>query len=337
MRFSLKEKLADAIMDTRGLMKIALGLVAITLFWLGSVYMVQEPDKLDVGIIQKESNGLLGYTTTRTMEEIIETLLEQPLGYVSNDIAPPFIFLDNRPSWELGVVKQLQFMALAMQDEFSRSNAQSTEDPNLQAAQSLLRNDHEKWIMVDYQDRLKNAKQELETYRRRLMNENPRDGQFVSHSTALSYWLKMVNKSMGSLSQKLSASRGELQVNTDLVGEAGGKVAWADSYLIESHTPWLEVDNVFYEARGQAWAMLSFFKAIRVDFDTTLSDKQATAIVDQIIKELEYALQPIYSPYVFNGSRYGYGFTPNYSLRLSSDITRATNGIRDLINLLSNG
>ena len=73
MSFSLKEKLADAIMDTRGLMKIAIGLVVVTLFWLGSVYIVQEPDKLDVGIIQKESNGLLGYTTTRTMEEIIET------------------------------------------------------------------------------------------------------------------------------------------------------------------------------------------------------------------------------------------------------------------------
>ena len=337
MSFSVKERLTDAMMDPRVLLKSAIGVTAATTFWLGTVFMVQEPDNLNVGVIQQESNGLLGYTTTRTMEEIIDTLLHQPLGYVSNDIAPPFVFLDNRPAWELGVVKQLQFMALAMQDEFSRSNAQSKEDPNLQAAQSLLRNDHEKWIMVDYQDRLEDAQRELEIYRSRLMNDNPRDGQFVSHSTALSYWLKMVNKSMGSLSQKLSASRGELQVNTDLVGESGGKVAWADSYLIEAHTPWLEVDNVFYEVRGHAWAMLSLFKAIRVDFDTTLSDKQATAIVDQIIKELEYALQPTYSPYVFNGSRYGYGYTPNHSLRLSSDITRATNGIRDLINLLNKG
>ncbi|EPR7483879.1 TPA: DUF2333 family protein [Vibrio parahaemolyticus] len=52
---------------------------------------------------------------------------------------------------------------------------------------------------------------------------------------------------------------------------------------------------------------------------------------------LYYALQPTYSPYVFNGSRNGYGYTPNHSLRLSSDITRATNGIRDLINLLNKG
>lgn len=88
-----------------------------------------------------------------------------------------------------------------------------------------------------------------------------------------------------------------------------------------------------------AWlgSLLSGFMAIRTDFDVTLQDKSATSIVDQVIRTLHYALRPIVSPYVFNGSRQSHGLTPNYTSQLSSDINAANNGVRELLNLLDKG
>lgn len=330
---NLKEKLEDTLLG--GATVIASTVVASAI-WFGTVYVVQEPDNLNVAEIQHESNGLLGYTTTRTMEEMIEVLLDQPLGYVSNDIVPPFIFLDDRPNWELGVVRELRNISLAMQDEFSRPTS-SKPDPDLIKVQNLLRNDHDKWIATDFQTRLTDALEALQSYRTRLMNDNPRDGQFTSKSIALTYWLRIIDKELDGITQKLSASRGELQTNKSTVGDSGAQVAWADSYVLVAETPWLEIDDVFWESRGHAWALLALFKAIRVDFASTLEDKQAAPIVDQTIRELSYALQPVDFPYVFNGSKKSYGMTPNYSIKLSSDITRASKGITNLITLLDNG
>ncbi|MEF1335335.1 DUF2333 family protein, partial [Vibrio rotiferianus] len=208
--------------------------------------------------------------------------------------------------------------------------------PDLEATQNLLRNETTKWIATDYQKKLSKAEKAMHSYKTRLMNDNPRDGQFVSKSTSLVFWLKLVDKNLGDLATSLGASRGEVQVNTALAGDTG-KVAWKDSYEFIAETPWLKIDDVYWESRGQVWALLAIFKAIRADFDVTLDKKSAGPIVDQIIRALTYALRPIDSPYVFNGSKESYGYTPNYSQQLSSDITRADNGVRELITLLENG
>ena len=77
-------------------------------------------------------------------------------------------------------------------------------------------------------------------------------------------------------------------------------------------TPWLEIDDVFFEARGTAWALLHFFRAAEFDFAQVLADKNAEASVRQIIRELEASLEPLRSPMVLNGG--GYGLTANHSL-----------------------
>jgi hypothetical protein len=39
-------------------------------------------------------------------------------------------------------------------------------------------------------------------------------------------------------------------------------------------TPWLEIDDVFYEARGAAWALIHFLKAAEVDFAEVLRGQE---------------------------------------------------------------
>ena len=97
----------------------------------------------------------------------------------------------------------------------------------------------------------------------------------------------------------------------------------------------LQIDNVFYEARGQAWALSHILRAIEVDFADTLAKKNATVNVREIIRELEAAQQPVWSPMILNGS--GFGILANHSLVIANYISRANAAIIDLRQLLEQG
>jgi hypothetical protein len=134
------------------------------------------------------------------------------------------------------------------------------------------------------------------------------------------------------LSQRLSASVGRVRLNAD-VDNNNGQVPMLSEEIVE--TPWLQIDNVFYEARGQAWALSQLLRAIEVDFADVLTKKNATVSVQQIIRELEAAQEPLWSPMVLNGS--GYGLLANHSLVMANYISRANAAIIDLRTLLSQG
>src|SRR5699024_11985837 len=99
-----------------------------------------------------------------------------------------------------------------------------------------------------------------------------------------------------SLSQRLSASVGKTRLYSD--EDRAAVNAPGDSSLQEEavKTPWLQIDNVFYEARGQAWALSHFLRAIEIDFADVIAKKNATTSVRQIIRELEAAQEPLWSP-----------------------------------------
>jgi hypothetical protein len=75
-----------------------------------------------------------GFATTATMIRVAETLLDKPGGYISNDIFPPGLWMDNTPAWEYGVLVQLRDLSRAMRQTISRSQSQSAEDPDLPVA-----------------------------------------------------------------------------------------------------------------------------------------------------------------------------------------------------------
>ena len=100
-------------------------------------------------------------------------------------------------------------------------------------------------------------------------------------------------------------------------------------------TSWWKTDNIFFEARGTAWALVHFFRAAEFDFAHVLEDKNAEASVRQIIRELEESLSPMRSPLVMNGK--GFGLFPNHSLVMANYISRANAAVIDLRNLLAQG
>ena len=100
-------------------------------------------------------------------------------------------------------------------------------------------------------------------------------------------------------------------------------------------TSWFEIDDIFFEARGTAWALVHFFRAAQFDFAGVLRDKNAEASVRQIIRELEASLQPLRSPIVLNGG--GYGLFANHSLVMANYLARANAAVINLRELLDQG
>ncbi len=100
-------------------------------------------------------------------------------------------------------------------------------------------------------------------------------------------------------------------------------------------TPWSEVDDVFYEARGSTWTLIHFLRAVEIDFEQVLIKKNALVSLRQIIRELEATQGSIWSPMILNGT--GFGFLANHSLVMASYISRANAAVIDLRSLLEQG
>jgi hypothetical protein len=276
-----------------------------------------------------------GYTTTAAMMETVEVLLNKRGGYLSNDILPPWVFLDNVPNWEFGVLTQVRDLARAMRNDFSRSQTQSTEDLDLTEADPLFHYDSARWIPPDTEGRYRNALIALEAYLTRLSDPDSPDAQFYARADNLRDWLSIVEKRLGSLSQRLSASAGQVRLNTDLSGDPEARQSTISPELVDVQTPWLQIDDVFYESRGTTWALIHFLRAMQVDFDDVLRKKNAQVSFRQIIRELESTQEPLHAPMVLNGNKFG-GLA-NHSLVMANYIARANAAIIDLRTLLSQG
>jgi hypothetical protein len=248
---------------------------------------------------------------------------------------PPGLWLDNMPSFELGVLTQCRDLARVLRNYHSRSQSQSIEDEDLAAAEPALNTDSTSWLFPSAEDRYREAADLLTSYQTRLTDANAADAQFYARADNLREWLSVVELRLGSLSQRLSASVGQARVNTDLGGAPAGEAARPDAGDVIVKTPYFKIDDVFYEARGTAWALLLFLRAAQFDFERTLEDKNAVVSLRQIIRELEEGLAPVRSPIILNGQ--GFGMLPNHSLVLASYLSRAHSAVADLRSLLEQG
>ena len=328
----------------RPVARIVAGVVAALLLalWGLGFYWSREPELFDVVEAARQQAPaevdpvqVTGYVTTATLIRTVDTLLEKPGGYLTNDVLPPSVFLDNMPSWEFGVLTQVRDLARSLRNDMSRSRSQSTEDPDLAVADPQFSFNNDSWLFPPTEREYRKGVEALESYLARLARPEEQETQFYARADNLSDWLALVNKRLGSLSQRLGASVGEVRVNTDLAGDPGARQATAGRSEIHTKTPWLEVDDIFYEARGSTWAIIHFLRAAETDFEDVLRDKNALVSLRQIVRELEQSQATLWSPMVLNGS--GFGIFANHSLTMASYIARANAAIIDLRKLLADG
>ena len=326
-------------MKQKLLIAIPLALLVIfggMMFWLNDEPELFDPierARLHAGI--HEHADVIGTTTTAALLEVVNVLLNKRGGYMSNDILPPWIFLDNVPNWELGVIIQVRDLARVMRNDFSRSQTQSTEDADLSEADPLFNYAHDRWFPPDTEGRYEKAMEYLESYLTRLADPSQPNAQFYARADNLGTWLGLVEKRLGSLSQRLSASVGQERLNTDLAGDSAAAQSTASPQKVGVKTSWFEIDDVFYETRGSTWALIHFLRAMEVDFNDVPRKKNALISFRQIIRELESTQDKLHAPMVLNGDKFG-AFA-NHSLVMANYISRANAAIIDLRFLLAQG
>jgi hypothetical protein len=101
---NMTESVGDRLLDpansrwwrVAGVVVVLLLVVDVGLGW----YWSQEPGLTPVTPVPE---SVTGDTTTSALIMVSETLLNKPGGYLSNDILPHRLWLDNMPNWEFGV------------------------------------------------------------------------------------------------------------------------------------------------------------------------------------------------------------------------------------------
>ena len=316
------------------LVLIIIAIIALPLLIL-SWYWSREPKVFWVNETPNATTRVPGYSTVDTLIRATATLLDKPGGFLRNDIMPPGVLLDNIPSWEYGVLVQVRDLAKVLRNDYSRSQSQSEENSDLSQAEPSLNFDSDSWILPSSESEYRRALKHLERYRAGLIDPAARDAQFYARADNLREWLSIVEKRLGSLTQRLTASVGQTRVNIDLAGERSAEQSTAGDGDVIVKTPWLELDDVFFESRGAAWALIHFMRAAEFDFRDVLQDKNASVSLRQIIRELEASQQPLHSPIVMNGR--GFGMFPNHSLVMATYLARANAAVINLRDLLSQG
>jgi len=276
-----------------------------------------------------------GYITTAALIITAESILDKSGGYLSNDVMPPGLFMDNIPNWEFGVLTQVRDLTLALRNDISRSQSQSVEDKHIIEAENKFRIDSESWMLPPSESEYRNGIKALYGYLGRLADEDTQDGQFYARADNLAEWLGLVSKRLGSLSQRLSASVGQSRLNTDLAGDVDAHQSTPSDTIVEVKTPWLKIDDVFFEARGSAWALSQLLTAAESDFQDVLKKKNAMVSLQQIIRELDATQETVWTPVILNGG--GFGLFANHSLVMANYISRANAAVIDLRTLLKQG
>ena len=136
---------------------------------------------------------------------------------------------------------------------------------------------------------------------------------FYPRADNLAQWLQITSKKLGYLSQKLSANS---KNNKD--------------HAIK----WLDIDDIFHEARGSCWALINLMRGVQIDFQPILMKKNIHNF-NNIINELQKTQEKIASPIIMNGK--SFGLTANHLLVMANYISRANATIIDLVHLLKEG
>lgn len=266
-----------------------------------------------------------GVATTSALIAIAETLIDKNGGYISNDVFPPGIWLDNMPHWERGVVMQLRDTTQILRSSLSQSNLNHDLDLDLQKAEVRFNFSNSSWGFPATESQYRSGIEHLQAYNFRLLKSGLGNAQFHADAEHLNDYLAGVEQRLKVLSQCLTASVGP-KTNSSSV-EADSRETKKIVSSLYTKTPWYKVDDVFYEARGSSWALIAVLQAVEIDFADALQNKNARASYEQIIRELKPTQELVFSPVILNGD--GFGLVANHSLTMASYLARAQTAISD--------
>lgn len=262
-----------------------------------------------------------GQVTVKVLERLARGLTEKPGGYLDNDLLPPGSLIDDLPAWERGVLRQLRDLSFIMQVPAARDPLLPPLAPDLVEAASAFGVVPDAWGMPSVEGELARGRAALQRHALQLAG---RDGAAVAmREVQLQRWLQVTQERLDDLAARLNAAQSASLAGRAMVAPGTEQVP---------ATSWTQVDDVFFEARGSAWALLHLLKAAELDFVGVLASRHADLGLRAAIHEMEATQQPLWAPVVLNGS--GFGVFANHSLVLANYLHRARAELAEVQGLL---
>lgn len=316
---------ADVRRTLRGRIRLALGVVAALAFgvWALGWYWSREPSPIGP-VAADEPPDVAGVATVDALIDVASTLLDKPGGYLRNDVMPPGVLLDNMPNWEYGALVQVRALTHTLRNQLSRPQAQSPPDPDLSLAEPAFDIDSRSWMLPRDEAAYGGAVARLRHYRDRLEGKAQPPAYFQARAKNLTLWLEVVSRRLGGISERLELGASRIPIEGSDAGSSTRKPTLS--------TSWWQTDDVFYEARGTAWALLAFTRGLEADFEPVLEKKGALSTFHNLESTLAAAERPMDSPMVLSGG--GFGMVPSHDLTMAAYVASAVNITDTLQNLM---
>jgi hypothetical protein len=298
--------------------------VLLVLVVFSVVVMVVNSRKPQYLVLEGLDKKVKGAYFAQVNEMLVRDMAD---NWLPNDIFWPTAFLDNMPNFQLGVLEVVRYNVRVLRDNLSRMRTTDRLDPSAEAAFTNLSNDPLKWWFPSAESKWKLALAQLETYNRNLASGK---SHFYARADNLIELLNQYLSLMGGVNTRLINAPRDLKTTIG-IEEQKDKTSPAPSVDID--IPWTQIDDNFYYAQGVAYALHESFRAIRVDFNEVLKDKNSLTLVDKILEILGRCnFEPLI---VFNGDPDS--IFANHSLNLSGIFNDARQKMNSLTVALMQG
>lgn len=226
----------------------------------------------------------------------------------------PTLLMDNMPNYQTGILKTVRTTALELKDHVARLRGAGGTDQDLEDAYQSLSFPPDKWyinasapfISSSSSNNYKRAVTSLRKYNARVAS-----GQalYEKRADTLEATLDRMALSLGNASNML-----DQQVDA-------GQRKFID----------FNADNVFYDARGQAYAAYIILAALRTDYSDLIAQRQLGKLWDDMLQDLR-ELQQV-DPLVVTNGKSG-GLVPNDLLSQNAKLGQVRSRLREITSIL---
>ena len=190
----------------------------------------------------------------------------------------PGFMLDNMPNFQQGIIYALSRFAIEMSDQIGRVRGSSQVDGDLDSAAGRLKFPGTIWLFdfgtslaptTASEKHYRTARQAFLTYNERLARGQ---ASFERRADNLHATLERISNDIGSSSAVIDQR----------IAEGG--------FLIDT-----EADDVFYQTKGRLYAYYQILKALGLDFQKIIDERELTAAWGQMLESFRIAatMQPL--------------------------------------------
>jgi len=290
--------------------------IIVILFGVNMIYFSMKPAQFVLPATSEEPAGVM---VADTLARLMEHELNGPGGWLPNDmVLSPGWLLDNRPSFQLGVLEVVRYSTHALKENLSRQRTTDRIDDDCENSFTRFSNDPYRWMMPSAEKKYRGGIASLDAY---VENLKQGSAYFYPRSDNLIMILEQYASLLGGANARL--------LNASRPGTSNAAEG------LDSHAPvaWSRIDDNFYYAQGVGYGLYHVFQAILIDFEKVLNDKNSDQIAREIIASLE---ESYFEPtIVTNGSRSG--ILANHSNNLRVFLDDARQKMNSLIKMLDQG